>query len=82
MKKSVLRNFAKFIGKHLCQSLFFNKDAGLGQLIMAKYSMLMSRVDSLKIKKYFLYQTITTASVLFDLNRSCIECIIFLYPAS
>ena len=28
-KKSVLRNFAKFSGKHLCQSLFFNKVAGL-----------------------------------------------------
>ena len=25
VKKGVLRNFAKFIGKHLCQSLFFNK---------------------------------------------------------
>ena len=24
-KKGVLRNFAKFKGKHLCQSLFFNK---------------------------------------------------------
>ena len=24
-----LRNFAKFTGKHLCQSLFFSKDAGL-----------------------------------------------------
>ena len=29
MKKGVLRNFAKFTGKHLCQSLFFNKVAGL-----------------------------------------------------
>ena len=28
-KKSVLRNFAKFTGKHLCQGLFFNKVAGL-----------------------------------------------------
>ena len=27
-KKGVLRNFTKFIGKHLCQSLFFNKVAG------------------------------------------------------
>ena len=27
-KKCVLRNFAKFTGKHLCQSLFFNKVAG------------------------------------------------------
>ena len=28
-KKGVLRNFAKVTGKHLCQSLFFNKVAGL-----------------------------------------------------
>ena len=27
-KKGVLRNFAKFTGKHLCLSLFFNKVAG------------------------------------------------------
>ena len=26
-KKGVLRNFAKFIGKHLCRSLYFNKVA-------------------------------------------------------
>ena len=29
MKKGVFRNFTKFTGKHLCQSLFFNKVAGL-----------------------------------------------------
>ena len=29
VEKGVLRNFAKFTGKHLCQSLFFNKVAGL-----------------------------------------------------
>ena len=29
IKKGVLRNFAKFTGKHLCQSLFLNKVAGL-----------------------------------------------------
>ena len=28
-KKDVLRNFAKLTEKHLCQSLFFNKGAGL-----------------------------------------------------
>ena len=28
-KKCILRNFAKFTGKYLCQSLFFNKVAGL-----------------------------------------------------
>ena len=29
INKGVLRNFAKFTRKHLCQSLFFNKVAGL-----------------------------------------------------
>ena len=29
-KKGVLRNFTKFTGNHLCQSLFFNKVAGPG----------------------------------------------------
>ena len=28
-RKGVLRNFAKFTGKHLCQSVFFNKVASL-----------------------------------------------------
>ena len=27
-EKGALRNFTKFTGKHLCQSLFFNKAAG------------------------------------------------------
>ena len=29
VKKGVLRSFTKFIEKHLCQSLFFNKVAGI-----------------------------------------------------
>ena len=29
MMKDVLRNFTKFTGKHLCQSLFFNKVTSL-----------------------------------------------------
>ena len=28
-EKGVLRNFSKFTEKHLCQSLFFNKVAGI-----------------------------------------------------
>ena len=28
LREGVLRNFAKFTGKHQCQSLFFNKAAG------------------------------------------------------
>ena len=29
VRKDVLRNFAKLTGKHLCQSLYFNKVAGV-----------------------------------------------------
>ena len=33
-KKDVLRNFSKFTGKHLCQSLFYNKtDYGTGVIL-------------------------------------------------
>ena len=35
-KKGVLRNFAKFTGKHLCQSLFFNKVADLRSAALLK----------------------------------------------
>ena len=36
-KIDVLMNFAKFTGKHLCQSIFFNKVAGLGCLLLLYY---------------------------------------------
>ena len=36
MRKGVLRNFAKFTGKHLCQSLFFNKVANLRPTTLLK----------------------------------------------
>ena len=35
-RKGVLRNFAKFTGKQLCQSYFFNKVAGLRTAIFLK----------------------------------------------
>ena len=35
-KKGFPRNFAKLAGKHLCQSLFFNKVAGLGPATLLK----------------------------------------------
>ena len=35
-KKGILRNFTKFSGKHLCQSLFFNKIAGLRPATLLK----------------------------------------------
>ena len=36
IRKGVLRNFAKFTGKHLCQNLFFNKVAGLRPATLLK----------------------------------------------
>ena len=38
-KKGVLRNFAKFTGKHLCQRLFFNKVAGLRPATLLKKNL-------------------------------------------
>ena len=35
-KKGALRNFAKFTGKHLCQSLFFNKVVSLSLQLYQK----------------------------------------------
>ena len=35
-RKGVLRNFAKFIGKELCQKLFFNKATGLRPATLLK----------------------------------------------
>ena len=36
LRKVVLRNFTKFTGKHLCQSLLFNKVAGLRPATLLK----------------------------------------------
>ena len=36
-RKGVLRNFAKFTGKYLCQSLFFYKAAGLRHLFLTEH---------------------------------------------
>ena len=35
-RKGVLKNFEKFTGKHLCQSLLFNKVAGLRTVTLLK----------------------------------------------
>ena len=35
-QKSVFRNFAKFTGKHLCQTFYFNKVTGLRPAILFK----------------------------------------------
>ena len=39
-QKAVLKNFVKFSGKHLCQSFFFNKVAGLRPASLLKKRLL------------------------------------------
>ena len=39
MKKGVPKTFADFTGKHLCQSLFFNKAAGLKPVTFKKENL-------------------------------------------
>ena len=41
VKKGVLRNFTKFTGKHLCQSLFFNK---IDNLIKFEFSVNFAKI--------------------------------------
>ena len=50
--KGVLEKFAKFSGKHLCQSLFLNKVAGLRPAIsLKKDSDAGKKKDSVSLKK-------------------------------
>ena len=55
--KCVLKNFAKFTGEHLCQSLFFNKDAGAACYFIKKQTV--TKVFSCKffLKEHLFYRT-------------------------
>ena len=60
IKKGVVRNFAKFAGKHLCQSLFFNKVTSLKPATLLKKETLAQVLfcECCKIsKKTFSYRT-------------------------
>ena len=48
-KKGVLRNFTKFTGEHLCQSLFFNKVAGLVKFLRTPFLTKSLRATSSKV---------------------------------
>ena len=56
-KKVVLRKFAKFTGKHLCQSLFLNKVAGLRPAKRIKDLIIsfLESIQSLLYHSYFLF---------------------------
>ena len=50
-KKGVLRNFTKFTGEHLCQSLFLNKIEGLVKFLRTHFLSKHLRVASSKVQK-------------------------------
>ena len=52
IKIGVLKNFAKFTGKHLCQSLFFNKVTGLRPSTLLK-KRLCHRCFPVNFAKFF-----------------------------
>ena len=66
IKIGVLKTFAKFTGKHLCHSLFFNKVAGLGPATVLEKS-LWHRCFPVSIAKFlrtpFLAEHLAAASV-------------------
>ena len=72
-KKGVPRNFAKFRGKHLCQSLFFNKVAGVLELYLKNpMAQEVFSCEFYKISKNtFLQRTpLVAASVWFVIKNS------------
>ena len=52
-RKGVLRNFAKFTGKHMCQSLFFNKVERLRPATLLK-KRLLHRCFPVNFEKFFI----------------------------
>ena len=56
MKKDIARNFTKFTGKHLYQSLFFNKKKTLAQMFSCEFSEISQNT-------FFTEHLWTTASV-------------------
>ena len=65
VRKSVLRNFAKFTGKHLCQNLFFNKVADLACNFIKKENLAQvfsSEFCEISKNTFFTEHLLTTAS--------------------
>ena len=63
--KGVLRNFAKFTGKHLCQTLFFNKVGGLRLATSLKHTFSCEFLRNFK-EHLFTEHLWATASLAFD----------------
>ena len=85
-KKGVLRNFAKFTGKHLCQSLSFNKVAGLWLLMrlvrwkaVICFSMHKNLFKRLSLYLFFFIRPFVSISIL---NFIANDLVVFLFLES
>ena len=65
-KKGVLRNFAKFTGKHLCPSLFFNKVAGRPETLAQVFSCEFCEIS----KNTLFYRTLPVAASVLSQIKS------------
>ena len=73
IKIGVLKSFIKFTGKHFCQSLFFNKVAGL-RLIQNGLATSYTKMTVLTIHQFFLisfFESIVTCNVLKTVGTEC-----------
>ena len=73
-KKGALRKFAKFIGKHLCQSLFFNKVAGL-PINFVKFLRTSFFIEHLWWLPLFSVEAVSSFPLLFFLNAFFSNCL-------
>ena len=62
-KKGILRNFAKFRGKHLCQRLFFNKVVFLCFLFSFLIQVFSWEICEIFKNTFFIEHLLTTFSV-------------------
>ena len=68
MQKDVLRNFTKFTGTHLCQSLFFNKVVDLRLATLLKKRLWHRCFCEISEKIFFTEHVWTTASTAGQLD--------------
>ena len=61
-KKDVLKNFAKFAGKHLCQTLFLNKVSGLKRIRCISTQVFSCEFCEIFKKTYFYRTPLVAAS--------------------
>ena len=80
VKKEVLKKFAKFSGKHLCQSHFWNKAPGLRAPTLFKKKNTLSQVFSCKFcglfqNTFFTEHLWTSTSVIGTMALVFLKCI-------